>query len=32
LLINLAARGLVVRAERRASAPPPPAAVTGSAA
>jgi phosphate ABC transporter permease protein PstC len=31
LLINLAARGLVVRAERRASAPPPPAAVTGSA-
>jgi ABC-type phosphate transport system permease subunit len=32
LLINLAARGLVVRAEKRASAPPPPAAVTGSAA
>jgi phosphate ABC transporter permease protein PstC len=32
LLINLAARGLVVRAERRASAPPRPAAVTGSAA
>jgi phosphate ABC transporter permease protein PstC len=32
LLINLGARGLVVRAERRASAPPPPAAVTGSAA
>jgi phosphate ABC transporter permease protein PstC len=32
LLINLAARGLVVRADRRASAPPPPAAVTGSAA
>lgn len=32
LLINLAARGLVVRAERRASAPPPPAAVAGSAA
>jgi phosphate ABC transporter permease protein PstC len=34
LLINLAARGLVVRAERHASAPPPPAAVAvaGSAA
>jgi len=32
LLINLAARGLVVRAERRASAPPRPAAVTGRAA
>jgi phosphate ABC transporter permease protein PstC len=32
LLINLAARGLVVRAERRASGPPPPAAVTASAA
>lgn len=32
LLINLAARGLVVRAEKRATTPPPPAAVTGSAA
>jgi phosphate transport system permease protein len=32
LIINAAARGLVVRAERRASAPPPAAAVTGSAA